>query len=353
MNKTNQRYSKGVSATERVISLAEGLPPIPERLLLAHERGEVLFIAGAGVSRQAGLPDFRELVIKVYAHLDPVVHRLISDIPASACYRCIKDPPELTNQQAAEVRRFVNNDYDVVLGMLERRIDRKSHGKSKLREIITKELRASGKKEAKIHRSLMRLSDRGGAVSIVTTNFDLLLENAAKSIRKTLQTYSLGAIPRPGRSDDFSGILHIHGALDHNPNRYSDMVITDQDFGEFYLRRRVVPDFIYDAARLFHLVLIGYSANDPPMKYLLNAVAADGTRFGDLKERFSFVGTSAPDQVAMEEWRGRGITPIPYNAENNDHYILTNLLERWADLSTNTGKKSLINKEIMRIGICQ
>ena len=54
--------------------------------------------------------------------------------------------------------------------------------------------------------------------------------------------------------------------------------MTDRDFGEFYLRRRVVPDFIYDAARLFHLVLVGYSANDAPMRYLLNAVAADGSR---------------------------------------------------------------------------
>ncbi len=80
-------------------------------------------------------------------------------------------------------------------------------------------------------------------------------------------------------------------ALDRNSSRTSDLVVSDQDFGEFYLRRRVVPDFIYDAARLFNLVLVGYSANDPPMRYLLNAVAADGTRFGDLKERFTFIGS--------------------------------------------------------------
>ncbi|MGO8658270.1 hypothetical protein ACC771_22150, partial [Rhizobium ruizarguesonis] len=77
--------------------------------------------------------------------------------------------------------------------------------------------------------------------------------------------------------------------------------MSDQDFGEFYLWRRVVPDFIYDAARLFHLVLVGYSANDPPMRYLLNAVAADGSRFDDLKERFTFFGTNAPDPVSLED----------------------------------------------------
>jgi hypothetical protein len=73
-------------------------------------------------------------------------------------------------------------------------------------------------------------------------------------------------MPRPTRQTEFAGVLHIHGALDSNPLRFSELVLSDQDFGEFYLRRRVVPDFIYDAARLFHLVLVGYSANDPPMR---------------------------------------------------------------------------------------
>ena len=85
-------------------------------------------------------------------------------------------------------------------------------------------------------------------------------------------------------------MFHIHGVLPPNARQASDLVITDQDFGDFYLRRRVVPDFVYDAARLYHLVLVGYSANDPPMRYLLNAVAADGFHFSDIKERFVFVG---------------------------------------------------------------
>lgn len=163
-----------------------------------------------------------------------------------------------------------------------------------------------------------------------------------------MQTYALGGIPRPGKSDDFSGVLHIHGALDRDPKRTSDLILSDQDFGEFYLRRRVVPDFIYDAARLFHLVLVGYSANDPPMRYLLNAIAADGTRFDDLKERFTFVGNSAPDPVGLEDWKGRGITPIHYDARNR-HIALLETLERWANLSAINGKSSAVDAEVKRI----
>lgn len=328
---------------DRVISLGSGLPVVPERLLLAHARGQVLFIAGAGVSKPAGLPDFRKLVIDVYEKLDTGVHAVVTGSDDNEP----GDLSDLTSQQIAEVRRFKRRDYDVVLGMLERRIDDKPSGTSRVRATVAEVLRAAGTKPAPIHKALMRLADRGGASAIVTTNFDLLLQGGANG-RAKLQTYSLGGIPRPGRSGDFSGILHIHGALDRNSKRTSDLVFTDQDFGEFYMRRRTVPEFIYDAARLFHLVLIGYSADDPPMRYLLNAIAADGVRFDDLKERFTFVGVEKPDPVLVEDWKGRGITPIAYDSKDY-HQSLLNLLERWADLSAVNGKPSKVEAEVKRI----
>ena len=288
------------------------------------------------------------LVLGLYAQLDAAVHAIISSIPSAAHNQWHTDLSGLTNQQAAEVKRFINGDYDVVLGMLERRMDGQSSGKSRVRQAVASELRAPGVKPAPIHRALMLLADRGGVVTIVTTNFELLLEDAIKKSCPAVQTYALGGIPRPGRSDDFNGVLHIHGALDRDPARTSDLILTDQDFGEFYLRRRVVPDFIYDAARLFNLVLVGYSANDAPMRYLLNAVAADGSRFDDLKERFAFVGTSAPDPVGLEDWKGRGITPIPYDATNG-HSALLDMLERWAALSAINGKRSRVDADVKRI----
>lgn len=333
---------------DRVIFLGPDLPAIPERLLLAHARGEVLFIAGAGISQPAGLPDFRELVVKVYARLDTAVHDIISKIPRSACNKWSIDLSALTHGQAAEVRRFVAGDYDVVLGMLERRIDGQTDKPSGVRQIVASEVRAPNVPPTAIHRALMSLADRGGSVPIVTTNFDLLLEKAATRLRLGIQSYALGGIPRPGRRSDFAGILHIHGALDPNVSRITDLIVSDQDFGEFYLRRRTVSDFIYDAARLFNLVLVGYSANDPPMRYLLNAIAADGTRFDDLKERFTFVGTDEPDPTALEDWRGRGITPIPYDAGNR-HSALLSVLQRWADLSAINGKKGAADRELTRI----
>ena len=356
----------------RRIALAPDLPAIPERLLLAHARGEVLFVCGAGVSKPAGLPDFRQLVLDVYRSLDPGVSEILTSASVNSDCPSKPDCSALTDHQTAEVKRFLNSEYDVVLGMLERRLDSHTRGDSKVRNRVVEILRSScgkpgpaasgtdGHREdsdssntsrigrpAPIHRALIRLADRGGATTIMTTNFDLLLESAARSLRESAQTYALGSIPRPGRRKEFAGVLHIHGALTRNPSRYSDLVLTDQDFGEFYLRRRVVPDLIYDAARLFHLVLVGYSANDPPMRYLLNAIAADEVRFDDLRERYIF--TNSDNTVALADWRARGIVPIPYSASDEDHSILCRTLQRWADLSAINGKQRLVDREIRRI----
>jgi hypothetical protein len=343
-----------MSSEDRVISMGKGLAAIPERLLLAHARGEVLFICGAGISIPAGLQSFRRLVLDVYKAVDPVVYAEISQIPEAACNNWYVSGKNLNNQQKAEVKRFVLSDFDVVLGMLERRIDGQSDKKSKVRNTV-KSLIKNGRpglpkepQPAPIHCAIVRLSDRGGASAIITTNFDLLLEEASKKIGSSLETYSLDSLPRPTRRQDFGGVFHIHGALDADNRRISDLILTDQDFGDAYLRQRIVPDFIHDLARLYHLVLLGYSANDPPMRYLLNAVASDENRFSDIKKRYVFTPSSSPDPVALVDWRARGILPIEYDS-NNHHDALRSTLARWAQLSVHNGRQDLVEAELRRI----
>jgi hypothetical protein len=97
-----------ISISDRVISLADGLAAIPERLLLAHARGEVSFIAGAGVSQPANLPDFRKLVLQVYAKLDKAVFDLISEVPRDAHNKWEIDCSSLTARQSAEVKSYLS-----------------------------------------------------------------------------------------------------------------------------------------------------------------------------------------------------------------------------------------------------
>lgn len=327
---------------DRSLRLRPGLPELPERLLLAHAEGRVLFIAGAGVSMQApsSLPDFGKLVRGVVGQLDKALGAHLAAPRGGTCRGASPAGlPALDPEQRALLSRINDREYDVALGILERRMDGDQLRESSVRRAVADALRVS-KAHAPIHEALVQLANRGAASTIVTTNFDGLLETAARAQRVPLQRYALHDIPRPSLRPEFNGVLHIHGALDPDPRRHSELILTDRDFGEHYLRRRTIPDFIYDAARIFHVVLVGYSLGDPPMRYLLNAVAADGQRFTDLKERFAFVAVKGrPDgpnggeiEAQMATWRGRGITPIPFDCSNG-YRALPDALSAWADLS--------------------
>lgn len=319
---------------EGEVVLGEPCTPLPERLLLHHAEGKVLFLAGAGVSmpEPACLPSFTDLVLKVYKQLgDPVLPFL--EALAGKKVELPKGPP-LKPEQQAEVKSFEKGQLDVVLGMLERRIDGQQAEESRMRQAVVNLLQPDPPAEyAGIHRDLLRLSDRGGATAILTTNFDLLLEAAAKEVRCCVEGLALGAIPRPSLRPSFSGVLHLHGALSPGRSGIPDLILSNRDFGEFYLRRRIVPDLLYDAARIYHLVLVGYTANDPPVRYLLDAISADDARFPDLKERFIFVpfGGKEPDETELADWKARGLTPIPYSRAEK-HQQLAFTLETWANL---------------------
>ena len=182
--------------SSRAISFGTGSMEIPERLLLAHGRGEVLFVCGAGVSMPAGLPDFRRLVMRVYDRLDRAVYEVVRKIVR--CPNCDWESvcEGLNDAQLAEARRFAEGDFDVVLGMLERRLDRTARADSSVRKAVDEILRLV-EKPAAIHRALKRLADRGGTITVATTNFDRMLERAGRSLRPRPKTYSLAAIPRP------------------------------------------------------------------------------------------------------------------------------------------------------------
>jgi hypothetical protein len=166
-----------------VVAFADGLPAIPEKLLLARDRGEVLFITGAGISRPApsSLPDFRELVVEVYDRLDTALaaklHTILGEEESA---RAAGEVPRtswtdhtagLNAAQQAELRAFTDDEFDVVLGMLERRLDAGAGNASSMRKAVS-EILARTQRTNDLHVSLARLGQRFGRPFIATTNFD-------------------------------------------------------------------------------------------------------------------------------------------------------------------------------------
>jgi hypothetical protein len=209
------------ASDDQDIELAPGLPGLPERLLRAQAAGRVLFIAGAGISMQppASLPDFSKLVREVFGRLDLAIAAHLSAAEAGQL-------PLIKPEQQAMLDHVDAKEYDVALGMLERFTDSDQEKESRVRRAVADILRATTG-HAPIHTDLVRLANRGAATTIATTNFDLLLERAGRAIRKPLQRYGIHDIPRPSLRPDFQGVLHLHGALDRDPARHADLVLTD------------------------------------------------------------------------------------------------------------------------------
>jgi hypothetical protein len=105
------------ASTDRLIVLGPGCAAIPESLLLAHAKGRVLFITGAGTSAAASLPNFQKLVLDTYQTLDTATHAMLVKVAASGRIGSLK-LGTLNDKQKAEVHQFAGGNYDVVLGML-------------------------------------------------------------------------------------------------------------------------------------------------------------------------------------------------------------------------------------------
>ena len=140
-------------------------------------------------------------------------------------------------------------------------------------------------------------------------------------------------MPQP-RAAGFEGALHLHGRIADcsiQPSlAQTALVLTSVDFGDAYLRSGWASRYLYDLVRAYTLVLVGYAANDPPLRYILEVLEADRQRFADLNTVYAFAETEdCNEPVDRELWRAKGIEPILYNSERNDHSALYDTIAEW------------------------
>jgi NAD-dependent SIR2 family protein deacetylase len=203
-------------------------PDVPAELIAAQEKGQVIFVCGAGVSVAAGLPLFRGLVERVYEHLGEDWRQHIAEREGMA------EDGRLTNQ------------YDRVLRSLERRliasdVSRRRGMRERIRSAVRRVLSPPDGVELSDHLALLELSrDAEGRTRLLTTNFDTLFERAwFDAHRSALPSHAGIAMPQPN-SPGYAGVLHIHGRLS-DPRRdlscdETDLVLTSAEFGDAYLR---------------------------------------------------------------------------------------------------------------------
>ena len=158
-----------------------------------------------------------------------------------------------------------------------------------------------------LHFNILRLYSKPESLKLVTTNFDLLFEQATSDVFETSPTpYSGPALPPGG---DFEGIVHVHGDI----NRPGNAVLTDADFGRAYLTEGWARRFLATLFSSFPVLFIGYSHSDVVMNYLARALTVSETK------RY-VLAPSDEDDTTIRDWQLRGIQRIEYPKAPDDNY---------------------------------
>ena len=293
--------------TEIITNIAE----VPGSLRHAHEEGNVIFFCGAGISIPAKLPSFKGLVEKL----------------------CLRFGGASTSvRDAIKAKKF-----DTAIGLLENEI---AGGKDAVREAVA-EILTSTKINSKsksqsihAHKHLLTLGmNRDQKLRLITTNYDLLFEKAIAAKNPNLKTCQAPLLPVPKQRWD--ALVYLHGLLppDSSTQGLDDLVLNSADFGLAYLTERWAARFLSELFRNFSVCFVGYGINDPILRYILDALAADRASGELVQDAFIFAECSAEKVKAEKtatEWQNKNVTPILYKKHSN-HYYLYQILHDWAE----------------------
>ena len=291
---------------------------IPDDLVLAHEEGNVVFFCGAGISYDAGIPLFKDLVDKT---------------------------AQKTNIKLDEKEEELleKGDCDVVYQEMERRVG--SEKRTWLRGFTSKLLaphKNLSDDDLSYHYSLLKLSVIRSTkkLHLVTTNYDSLFDTAYKRLKrdkrfdKRVSSYAAPLLPVP-KKKKWDGLIYLHGKLQRNASEdvLNSLIISSGDFGVAYLTERWASRFLSELFREYTICFVGYSVNDTIMRYMVDALAADRLLGEEQRTVYAFDGYECNGREwLIEQWEKKGIKVIPFKKERkSDFSELKRTLTAWSD----------------------
>ncbi len=270
---------------------------------MARDQGRVVFFCGAGVSRhKAKLDDFHSLTGKIITDLGVDELDRVAKIYKKICE--LIDDDEDYGSLISSDRLFghLEQDYDLNL----------------INEYIAKYLKVDSKTDASAHKILLELATgQDGICRLVTTNFDHLfsLDNGS------LKEHVFPKLPDLNK-EELEGIVYLHGKLNAEQTGAEGgrFILSSSSFGEAYLSNAWASNFIKDVLKQYVVVLVGYTADDPPMQYLLEGISAKE----NTHRIYAF--QSGGRESAKRKWRAKGVEPIHFDAGFDS---LWNTLSLW------------------------
>ena len=289
-------------------------PDIPEPLLQAHEDGHVVFFCGAGISYPAGLPGFECLVTKLYARLAVT--------------------PDEEQQAAIDAKQF-----DTAVALLEEKyVGKREQVRTELSKILkpkmpkTVDHEITDPKATATHKALLTLSEnRKGQRRLITTNSDRLFQTVIRREKLRVPIFKAPLLPVP--KTRWNGLVYLHGLLAGKPDadNLNSLVVSSGDFGIAYLTERWAARFASELFRNFTVCFVGYSIDDPVLRYMMDALAADRQLGETPRKMFAFGSHSEDDHSSQtNKWKAKNVTPILY-LEDCGHTNLHTTLDAWAN----------------------
>lgn len=278
-------------------------PAIPDILLERADAGRVVFLCGAGVSLPSGMPSFIGLTRHVIEFFDPHENTEIM-----SAFQPWLDDPAGANVPLDQIFNLLHQEY----------------GKDEVNALVTERLSAAPTADevGREHRLIKRISsNQSDAPQIVTTNFDLLFE--AGTPAGELIYHVPPAFPDLAFGTTIQGITYLHGRLSGINSAHHPYVLSSADFGRAYLSEGWATNFIRNLLSRYTVVLVGYQAEDPPIRYLLQGLNHDGLY--DRSRLYAF-DRGLPESIEAK-WLDRGVTAIAYT----DHAHLWATMGAWAD----------------------
>ena len=291
----------------------ENGPSIPDDLLLARDQGRVVFFCGAGVSRaKAGFADFFGLASSVTSELGVETN--------SPALKLIDAAKEITASTGVE--GVVSADR--IFGLLEREFLTSDIYKS-----VAKALTPEGEVDLSAHQTMLKLATTNdGIVRLVTTNFDRLFDLCKPDIH----TFIPPRLPDLNHSVEFNGTVYLHGKVNEDGTGAASngFVLSSSEFGDAYLANGWATSFVKGILEKYVVVFVGYSADDPPIQYLLEALNKSSSHLNDI-----YAFQSGDESYASSKWHHKGVKAIAYD-DTNGHIALWNTLESWAKRASDT-----------------
>ena len=295
-----------------------GAPDIPLEILEAQESGQLVFFCGAGVSYPAGLPSFPGLVNDVYTSL-------------------------LADKEPLEEEAIKGGFYDRALGLLESRVRSNNSDKpNQLRRAIIERLNIADGADLSTHKAILDLSKTEKKnYRLVTTNVDKGFLFANPSLDLQVDMAPKLPVPKPHK---WESVVHLHGIIDTQNDPNGDhLVFTSGDFGSAYLTERWASKFVTELFSHFTVLFVGYSINDPVLRYMTDAISAE-RRVGYNKFNQPYIlAKSTPKELEADTiiWKAKGVEPILYTY---GHLNLHNTLKHWAAYARDglNGKERII-----------